>query len=122
MSTTVDLRLVPKVKALIERYGAAAQLVRPAQDYDPSIATTASERNDTYSVKATPPSPFKKGFLGGETSDHSGLSTLVAASGLAIVPKAGDRFVLGAASYRVVTVGPIHSGDDVCAYLLEVAA
>lgn len=123
MSTALDLDLVPAVKELIDALGGTATLARESHSYDPATGEDASEvPATTYTVKATPPAPDRKNYPSTTVEARRNLTTLLAASGLAITPSVGDRLSFAAGTFVVIAVVRIQSGDDVCAWQLEVEA
>ena len=120
MTTALDLRIPGRVKSIIDRLGAAATLTQRADGYDLTKGTNEGG-SVGHAVKATPPAPFRRGFEAGSSVVGAALSTFVAANGLSVEPRSGDLFSLGSRTYRVVAVLPIHSGDAVAAYELELA-
>lgn len=119
MTTALDLTLPGEVKTLLDTLGAAATLTRYARTYDPTKAEAVAVATN-YSVKATPPSSHRRGFEPARTNTRASLYTLVAASGLAISPAAGDVIAFPDGSYVVESVVRYASGDAVAAWQLDV--
>lgn len=118
MTTALDLTLPGEVKTLLDTFGAAATLTRNAHTYNPATAKTTSVATN-YSVKATPPAPHRRGFGPGDLATTARLTTVVAASGLAISPAAGDLIAFPDGSYVVEAVVRYASGDAVAAWQLD---
>lgn len=119
MTTALDLRIPGRVKAIIDRLGAAATLTRNAHTYNPATAKTTSVATN-YSVKATPPAPHRRGFEPAGTSARATLQSLVAAYGLAVTPAPGDLLAFDDGTYVVESVVRIASGDAAAAWQLDV--
>lgn len=119
MTTALDLTLPGDVKALLDTLGAAATLTRNVRTYDPATADS-SVATTNYSVKATPPAPHRRGFGPVDLASRAQLTTIVAASGLAISPAAGDVITFPDGSYVVESVVRYASGDAAAAWQLDV--
>lgn len=97
---------------------------RTTEAYTPSTGAT-TRTNSTYSVKASPPFPFKQRQYDGASILAGDMQVIVPALSLEIVPSpATDTFQDGPTGkvYRIVAVEPLRGGDAVAAYLLQVRA
>lgn len=118
---------VPDFTAVIVEFGVAATLERTVAIVDASTQAKTGETVTTYAVTATPPNPFKRSFLGpgdayaGGSAPSESLETIVAAEGLAVAPKEGDRLILAGSTYVVDTVTTFQTGELIAAYQLAVS-
>lgn len=117
MTTALDTKLRAKVLSLLAKLGAAATYVVVDDSYNPASADI-DRRTASYTIKITPPSTPKE-FAEGELIEQRDLECLIAASGLAFVPKPGDKLVFQGVTFSVVGAPPIMSGDLACAYTLR---
>ncbi len=115
--TSLDDDLVPAVLELVEELGAAATYVSISTAYDPAT-TDVNVARQNFTIKVTPPQAAKE-FAEGESVEVQDLETIIAASGLLFTPKLGDKLIFQGATYAVVGVPPIYSGDSICAYTLR---
>lgn len=120
--TTLDDKLVPGVKKILNKVGASATLTSPPTGYSPS--TGANTTNGTgYSVKITPPGPFERNLTQGDLRYQGDAQTLLSAQLLTegSVPTPGRLWVLqfNSQTWTVIGVEPIASGDSICAYVLD---
>lgn len=113
MSTVLDLKIVPKVLSTIEAYGTTMAFSMPENADIVPGGELLSTSTLTMNRKASPP----------QSVDGSSekFSIVIAASGLAWVPKAAFCTVTyRSVTYRVTAVEPVFSGDDVAAYVLTI--
>ena len=124
MPTRLDIKLRPKVVAVLEKYGgpAVVDLVDNTYDIDSGGNDEASV---SVGVKASPPSPFDDSWQSSLTWTLLDLYTIVPAIPLESNPRAprkGDRIrftALGSKTYSVVEVETFMSGEQACAYALK---
>ena len=116
---TLDALFPGLAARLIDRFGASASLETVTKTDDLTTGKVA-ESVATAELKITPPEPFSIGLIDGTLVEAGDMTTLVAAQSLSSIPVANrDRLVFAAETWRIVTVGPIYSGDDVTAYRLQ---
>lgn len=107
--------LAAQTKQQVDAYGADVVVTRatPAS-YDEASGTFASETTSTYAVKAVVSSKSKRrqgqGHADGTLVSVAGLSFLIAATSLAIVPAAGDTITFNRAVYTVDSCEPVYPG------------
>lgn len=120
--TELDDALVPAVLELVSDLGKVVTArVKSAQVYDES-GSSVSETSTDYSIKVLPPEKFDISYIDGDVIRATDLKTLVAASGLAFQPTPGMQLLLDAKTYLAVAVSPIYSGEQICAWEMQLRA
>lgn len=117
--TILDDSLIPGVQDLLDELGKAATLRHvTASTYNPTTGA-ASKTTTDEAVKITPPSGYPAGMIDGDLVRHGDVKCLVAAQDLTNIPAEDDRVVYDSQTFGIVTVAPIYSGEQVCAYKLQ---
>lgn len=119
MATSLDTRLVPRIKTLVEKYGLPATFVTQSETYDPATGVTTLGSPTNHSVTVTPPAPYRRGYVPGSDVPGEDLEALLYASGLAFTPAAGQKATVDGQTFRVVSVSPLYTGEQVGAYVLQ---
>lgn len=99
--TALDDRLIPKVLTIIERLGTEVTI------------------NDTYAVKSTPPYPYSRAFVNGDTIRAEDVLVYLAAQDIPVMPDRGQRVTFDGTNWTVVEVRKILSGQYVVLYALQ---
>ncbi len=104
---------------LITGFGKAATLTTVSKTFS---ATTGkvTESTSATTVYATPPMPFTKYRVDGESIRTTDLSTMV--KGKDLSPKQGDRLTFAGIDYLIVEVLPQYCGTVVAFYELQLRA
>ena len=106
-------------KSLITKFGTPVTLRREAKTYDVATGKNTVSSTD-YSVKMTPPQPYRKARKGDAVVEVGDITAMIAADGLVIVPNVTtDKVVYGGNVWQIVTVDPVVSGDSTAAYQLR---
>lgn len=117
--TELDDRLVPRVKELVERYGAPAAFRVPgSKEYDPDAGQTVEADAQDVQARITPPEPYRHGFVRDDLVKEGDLKTYVAASGLGFTPTSGMKVTFGGVAWRAEHVSAIYTGEQVALYEL----
>ena len=120
MSTSLDLRLVPKVSTIVSRFGTTATILQPdGETYDPKTGAVTIARIIERTVKVTPPSNYGLDLVNGDTIKIGDCRVILAAQGLVFTPQQNWGIRLGSETWTIISVGPIRTGDDVAAYELQ---
>ncbi len=121
MATRLDAKFVPLVLSKLETFGKDAVFtVYPSAGYDPTTGKLTPGTGTPYTVKIIPPYPYEHGYRGPDVIQAGDMQTGIAASGLAFTPKPDAMTVtIDGQVYRIVSVEPIYSGEQVCLYLLQ---
>jgi len=120
MATALDAELVPLALALVTEFGLNAEFeVMLVSQYDAESGGTIETGPVTRTKKVSPPSPFEQRFIDGVAIRQDDLEVYLPGSGLEFTPAVDMTVRIGRVAYRVVTVGPIHSGELVAVYRLQ---
>jgi len=122
MTTELDADLVPEVATLInDELGTDAvfKVLTAGGVYQLPGSNISAPTYSDVTVKITPPSPFGAFLIDGDIIQSGDMKTLIAAQGITFTPVVEQRVVFASQSWRIVSVGPIYSGDLVCAYGLQ---
>lgn len=120
MSTALDLRLVPKVLSIIDRYGTTVTFKEPVgQVNDPKTGTVTVASVTSHSAKVTPPAPYDVRMVDGDLIRRDDCKVILAAQGLAWVPTLTWSVQIGSETWTIVAVSPLRTGDDVAAYEIQ---
>ncbi len=121
MSTALDDRMVPKALELINLYGQSAVFADPAtKTYDPTTGLTSEGSVTNRTHKVTPPEPYDKRWIDGDLIQQNDIRIYLPASGLAFTPFKGQKVTLLTTKvFRIVSVKPIYSGEDIAVFDLQ---
>lgn len=118
--TVLDDKMIPKIFAIIERYGKSVTFtVEAVQSYNPATGETTAATPVTHTRKVTPPTAYEQRFVDGETIRAGDMKVFVAAQGLAFVPALDQRVTIDSVAWRIMAVGPIYTGELVALYELQ---
>ena len=125
MATPLDVSLVPKIKALIDKHGISAtytgEVAVAAYDpstYDPETNIDYATTDTSTTVISTPPLAF-------ESSDIDGTVVQVADTYVFIydytqfTPATDDKFVIVGQTWRVVNMEAFCTGELIAAWKLQ---
>lgn len=120
MSTALDLKILPKVLALLVKVGITSTFrdFAAASDYDPTTGAVTFTAT-TYTETVAPPQGYNSRFVDGDVIKSEDMFTFVAGSGLTFVPAPGWEIDLSSETWTVVAVQQLRSGDDVAAYKMQ---
>lgn len=118
MATPLDIRLVPRVKALILKYGPPAIFVNASHSYtaETSTGTISASTNRTWNI--TPPEPSSEAFIQNDLITSSNLVTYIAAEDIPFTPKPGMKMIFEGRTYSIESVDPIRTGILTALYQL----
>ena len=118
MTTVLDTKILPKVLAIIEKYGRTVNVAidTQAKDWSTGIVSTTTATN---TVKCSPPEPFNQRYVDGDLVRTGDMETLFAAQDLPFAPVVGMRIDT---KWTAVRVDPIYSGDLVAAWKVQLRA
>lgn len=119
MSTALDIRLLPKVLALIAKYGKTVTFhVSVAEVYSP-INRSVLAAITNINLKVSPPDKYHIKYVDGTQILSGDNYIILPAQGLTFVPRSGHEVTIGTTKWGIVNVESIYSGEDVCAYQLQ---
>jgi len=116
--TTFNDSMRQVAQTLLDSLGMTATLIRETRIFDKAESRAYVASTATYSVKASPPEPYviQSDGVRQKTSD---LVTMIAAQGLMVEPRAGDKLTLAGATRSVVAVSSLYAGDDPVVFELQ---
>lgn len=117
----LDAKMRDTAKTLITKYGKTMTLVSKATGtYD--VATGEAVVTPTLQrTKGVFTNSQDTGYDKGSLSVGATASVMVAAKGLTKVPDASDSLTIDGASWKVLAVGHVLSGEQVAYYLLDIS-
>lgn len=116
--TALDDKLVPVAKDLIARFGTAATVDVIARVYDPETRST-TDTTTSYGVLMTPPAPYSRRLIDGDSILSSDAQSFLAADGLSFTPATDQRVTVGGGKWTVTGVREHRTGDKVAVYELQ---
>lgn len=119
MATTLDTKMRAVALRLIDNFGATAILHIPVAHQVDTASATVQTATRRIEAKMSPPFPNREGQDSGIGTQA--LVSYIAASGLAAEPVPETRVEFQGATYRVVGVQVITSGEQKAAFALELA-
>jgi len=119
MSTVLDAKIIPKVLAVLDKYGTNATFTAQVATYNPATRSVSGGTPAPKVWKMAPPSPYAKNLLDGDAIRIEDLSTVIAASGITFTPAIGMDVLFNALTYKIVSINTLRSGDDIAAYELQ---
>ena len=124
--TALDDKLVPTAKNRIEKFGKVVVFkVRSAKSYDTATGVGSKTEADV-TVKVTPPTPYINKLSSNDLIREGDMqisfspTALDEVTGVAIsfTPENGMIVVLDSATWKVVNVNSIYSGDSIALWTL----
>lgn len=120
MPTALDKVLVPATLDIIKRVGRNMNFTFPrATSYDPATGEGFESIVKTLTVKASPPIDFQQQYVNGDSVRRGDVRIFLAAKGLAFIPIIDMLVEFDSEKFKVISVLPLHSGEQVAAYELQ---
>lgn len=122
MATDLDNDLLQEIDTLIQSEvgtDATFKVVTSGGVYTPGTSTASPEVTSDEVWKIAPPQPYSTFLVDGDLIQSGDLQTITSAQGIPFTPLASQRMVFGGATWRIISVNPIRSGDLICAYDLQ---
>ncbi len=124
--TQLDDEIGPEVVDVLDEVGADAVFTvegtAEEETYDPSTGKTTNPTPTEVTVKISPPFPFDKELIDGDLILSTDLKTLMAGKDSPFIPKEAQLMTFKGQVYTIITVSPIHSGEEVAAFELQLRA
>lgn len=121
MVTSLDTKLVPKSADLVELYGKAVTWsVTTGAAYNPASGTVSGGSTTNHSVKVTPPEPYASRYIDGDLVRTGDARVYIAAESLAFTPAEGQKLTIDAATWKVVRVNAIYTGESIALWEAQV--
>jgi len=118
--TALDDRLLPKVLAIVEKFGIDAVFDEPGtKTYDPTTGETTESGNTNHTEKVTPPEGYPDNYMGGDVVKQGDVQIYLPAFGLGFTPVVSLDVAVGGKDYHLVGVDPVYSGEEIALYRLQ---
>ena len=122
MTTSLDVKLVPRVVSLLNKLGKTITLTRElAGAYDPLTLTTTPTGTQVQTVKITPPEAYSD-FYVNNTTIQAGDFRCFMSTDLTWVPKQNDIAEFDGLTFRIIKIQPVFSGDNIVLYGMQLRA
>jgi len=119
-TTVLDLKLRPKVIALLEKYGKEVTFtVSPEPTYDATTGKNTAGSPTLYVKKVSPPEPCKIEFVAGELTQVGDIEVILGAKDLPFTPVLTMPVTIDGVVWKIVAVRPMYSGELIAAYTLH---
>lgn len=118
MPTTLDIRMIPRVLAIIAKYGKSATFSASTGTYNPASGNVANTAT-TYSKKIIPPYAYENKYVDGDIIKQGDMRSGVAASGLEFTPTPGMSVEIDSATWKIIAVSPVYTGELIAMYELQ---
>lgn len=115
--TTLDLRLPPRVQALIAKYGVSSTL-RTFADTKNNAAGTVSRVTTNSTITAIAPVPVSSKLVNGDTIQITDSWSVVAGLDVIVVPHIGAHLLVNSQTYSITAVRASWTGAICAAYEL----
>ena len=118
--TTLDTTLLVKVAEIADTYGKSVAFQDVGSSvYDPATGKTTESSITVYTVKVTPPAPYDRKLIDGDMIQTRDVGIILPAQSLAFTPVLGMQVTIDSEVLDVVALSPLYSGNDVCAYDIQ---
>ena len=120
MTTPLDIRLIPKVLAIVSRLGKSITFETiSGGTYDPLTRVYTGGSMTPIVKKVSPPYKFEDAVVNGDSIQAEDLQTDLPASGLSFTPKVGWTVLIDSVRYRILSVSPVYTGEAVALYHMQ---
>ena len=118
--TEFDLEFVPMALDMIEEFGKLAVFsTTPQQGFDPTKGEAINIDPLNYIRKISPPFPYEQKYIDGNMIQQDDCWAYLASSGLNFTPLKGMSVTFDRLVFKIMTIKPIYSGEQICLFLLQ---
>ena len=118
--TTLDTKLVPKVLALITKYGKSVLFkLLPSKSYDATKGTVTLGDEVQYAKYVIPPFQFNDKYIDGNLVQVGDMQIGLPASGLEFTPENNIRVIIDSVVWRIIRYSPIYTGTQIALYIFH---
>lgn len=119
MATSLDNRFRPMAHNLIAKYGKTVTFTKTtAGTFDPVTGTTAGSTSTDTVVKVVPPAAVDVAEVNGTSIQTGDMKVSVAA--VDYTPDINQTVTIDGATYDIISVSPVYSGELVALYDCQV--
>jgi hypothetical protein len=124
MTSALEDKYVAMAARLIAKFPATAVLTtRTGATYNPATGNTSGEVATSTTLTVSIPLNVEQSYVDGDVVAREDQLTYAASDDLgSVVPRLGDRILIGSTQYTILRVFPIKVGSVVAAYGLAVRA
>lgn len=119
MTGALDTTMRAVAARLTATYGKAYTLKRVTSTYSASTGKTVNTET-SYEVNGAPPKAYRIDQIDGTLVEDGDCMVLLAALGLAVVPRTADVLDIDGVGWRIVRVRTVWSGEMAAAYEVQV--
>ena len=118
--TSLDTKLIPKTLEIINKFGKTVTFKeRQISSYSANDGQAIETGVILHSSKVSPPEKFQKRFVDGDIVKESDLAVILPASGLTWMPKRDLEVEFDNEVWKIMSVEPIFSGEQIVAYTIQ---
>lgn len=118
--TDLDIKLSPKVLAIINKLGKTAIFHNYTEEvYDPTVGERLQGNSTDYSQKIIPPYEYALKYIDGDIIKVGDMQTGVASSGLEFEPRQGMKITIDEVVWQIIKTKPIYTGERIALYMLQ---
>jgi hypothetical protein len=117
--TALDVRMMPKVAALLVKYGKNAIFKVTGNTYDATSGAVVPDAVLQYVKKVIPPFTAELKYVDGTLTKTDDLFTGVAAKDIEFTPIVGMSVLLDNWTYKIERVMPIYTGEWIVLYIMQ---
>jgi hypothetical protein len=119
MTTVLDATLPAQVVSILATYGKDITFVIKSKTYDPATGLTTLGTPTNHVLKGSPPYPYSRKFVDGDTVRAEDCMTIIKGDGLAFTPVPGMQVTFDGQTWTSVSVRPYYSGELVAAWEVQ---
>jgi hypothetical protein len=117
--TDLDDKLIPKVLALVNKFGRVATFYEVTKTADDEAGTVTKSAPILHKRKVTPRAEYDLAFINGDTIRAGDMSVILPASGLRFTPVEAMKVEIGDDAWKIVSLRPLDTGEKTAAYKLQ---
>ena len=118
--TEIDDKLLADVYTIAQTYGKSVVFtIRDAQSYNPATGKVSTGGATAITLNVTPPAQFELRYVDGDMIRERDVKVTVPAKNLTFTPDLGHNVTIDSEVFDVVTVNPLYSGANICAYEVQ---
>tara|TARA_Y100000310_G_scaffold344961_1_gene460803 strand:+ start:3060 stop:3431 length:372 start_codon:yes stop_codon:yes gene_type:complete len=120
MTTATDTKLLDQVYTVAQSYGKLVTFSVPGTKvYDPATGKTTEGSVVSHAVKVTPPAGYNHGLVDGDTIQARDLVVILPKKLTTFTPALAMQVTVDAEVFDIVTIRPLYSGADICAWDIQ---
>ena len=117
--TVLDDKLVPLALSLVAKFGKLVVFKEVTKTYTAATGDVVESAIINHSVKVTPPEKFDDTLVNGEIIQVGDTKVSLPKSGLLFTPITGMQVTIDSVTWKIVTVSPIYTCEQIALYELQ---